>query len=160
MNRIAFALRLVTASPDEPEVRDHFVLDIRVDDRDLLELIREVERPFAAADGHPELAGQYEALPAATALPHLAGDDAAKVSLYDCECRCFGCWPLWVRISKSANVITWSDFEQPHRRPNSRSSWWRYDKLGPFEFDREQYTAALAKVEGELRERNRSSRRP
>jgi len=67
MNRIAFNLRLVKAS-DEPYVKDYFALDIRVDDRDLLEYVREAEQPFATAEGHPNLAGKYEALPAFMAL--------------------------------------------------------------------------------------------
>jgi len=91
-------------------------------------------------------------------VPDLAGEDTKKVSIYDCECGCFGCWPLQVRISKSENMIVWSDFEQPHRGPNSRASWWRYDKLGPFEFNREQYMAALGSVEGELRGLRRTNR--
>jgi hypothetical protein len=151
MNRIAFDLRPVKASPDEPDARDYFALDIRVDDRDLLEYVRETEKPFAAAEGHPDLAGKYEALPALMALEDFAAKGAEKVSLYDCVCGWFGCWPLRVRISVSDKIITWSEFEQPHRGPKSRASWWRYDKLGPFEFDRGQYEAALMKAESELR---------
>jgi hypothetical protein len=153
VNHIDLNLRLVKASPDEPDARDYFALDIRVDDRDLRETVCEIERPFAAAEGHPNLAGKYDALPAETALTNLAGKAAEKISLYDCECGCFGCWPLCVRISVSDKIVTWSDFEQPHRGPKSQASWWRYDKLGPFEFDREQYAAALAKIESELRRR-------
>jgi hypothetical protein len=151
MNHIAFDLQLVKALPDEPGARDYFALGIRVDDRDFLENVREIERPFAAAEGHPNLAGSYQALLAEIVLTGLAGNEADKISLYDCECGCFGCWPLRVRISVSDKTVTWSDFEQPHRGPKSRASWWRYEKLGPFEFDREQYMAALAKTESELR---------
>jgi hypothetical protein len=158
MNRIAFDLRLVKGAPDEPDARDYLALDIRVDDRDFLDYVREVEGPFAAAEGHPNLAGKYESLPAEMALSNLAGEQADKVSLYDCECGCFGCWPLLVRILKSENKIFWSDFAQPHRGPKSRASWWRYDKLGPFEFDREQYVAALAQAESELRSWLRTKR--
>jgi hypothetical protein len=158
MNRIALNLRLVKASSDDPDARDYFALDIRVDDRDFLEYVREIEKPFAAAEGHPGLAGKYEALPADMALTELATKEAEKVSLYDCECGCFGCWPLRVRISVSDKIITWSDFEQPHRGAKSLASWWRYDELGPFEFDRKQYVSAIAKAESELRDRQRTLR--
>jgi hypothetical protein len=151
MNHIVFDLRLVKADADESDARDYLALGIRVDGRDLLEFVREIEAPFAAAEGHPDLAGHYEPLPAEMALSHLTGDRAEKVSLFDCECCCFGCWPLLVQISKADDTITWSDFEQPHRGPKSRASWWRYDKLGPFKFDREQYLAAIAKAANELR---------
>jgi hypothetical protein len=156
MNHIAFDLRLVKAPPDEPGVRDYFALDLRLDGRDFLEYVREIEGPFAVAEGHPDLVGKYEALPAEMALADLAGRGAEKISLYDCECGCFGCWPLRVRIAESDDTVVWSDFEQPHRGPKSRTSWWRYDKLGPFKFDREQYIAALAKAESELRSRRRA----
>jgi hypothetical protein len=156
MNRIAFDLRLVKAA-DEPYVRDYFALDIRVDDRDLLEYVRETEKPFAAAEGHPDLAGTYEALPAFMVLEKFALKKAEKISLYDCDCGCFGCWPLRVRISVSDETVSWSEFEQPHRGQESPVSWWRYDKLGPFEFDRNDYEAALKKAEGELRDRQQTS---
>jgi len=156
MNHIAFDLRLVKASPDEPDARDYFALDIRVDDRDLLEYVREAEKPFASVEGHPELAGGYQPLPAFMALEDFAAKCTEKVSVYDCECGCFGCWPLRVRISVSDKIVTWSEFEQPHRGPKSPASWWRYDKLGPFEFERDQYEAALTKADGELRGQQRT----
>jgi hypothetical protein len=125
----------------------------------LLEYVRETEKPFAAAEGHPDLAGNYEALPAFMVLEELALMKAEKVSLYDCDCGCFGCWPLRVRISVSDETVTWSEFEQPHRGQESLASWWRYDKLGPLEFDRNDYEAALKKAEGELRDRQRTNPR-
>jgi hypothetical protein len=156
MNRIAFDLRLVKAS-DEPYVKDYFALDVCVDDRDLLEYVREIEKPFAAAEGHPDLAGKYEAVPAFMAIEHFAVKGAEKVSVYECECDCFGCWPLRVRIRFSDKTVMWSEFEQPHRGPKSRASWWRYDKLGPFEFERGQYDSALTKATSDLRDRQRTN---
>ena len=52
-----FALQL-TARPDGggPEVR------VLIDGRDLVALAREVEAPWAAADGQPQLAGGYRGL--------------------------------------------------------------------------------------------------
>ena len=142
---------------DEPYLKDYVALDVRVDDRDLLEYVRETERPFAAAEGHPDLAGRYEPLPAFMALEDFAAKRAEKVSVYDCECGCLGCWPLRVRISVSDKTVTWSEFEQPHRGPKCRASWWRHDKLGPFEFERAQYDSALAKAASELRDRQRTN---
>lgn len=159
MNRVDFKLRLVKASPDEIDARDDFALEIRVDDRDFLEILREIERPFAAAEGHPDLAGAYKALPAGIVLADLAGEKAEKLSLYDCECGCIGCWPLLVRITVLEKTISWSNFEQPHRGPNSRASWWNYAAFGPFEFDREQYFGALMKAESELHSLQRFIRR-
>src|SRR5262249_14519666 len=157
LNRIPFDLRLVKPSPDEPNAPDYFALDIRVDERDFLEYVRDTERPFAIAEGHPDRAGKYESPPAEMALSDLGGEQQEKISLYDCECGCFGCWTMRVRISKSDQVIVRSDFEQPHRGRKSRASWWHHDRLGPFEFDREQYVEELAQVESDQRGRRRTA---
>jgi hypothetical protein len=158
MNCIAFDVRLVKASSDEPDARDYLALDIRVDDRDLLEYVRETEESFAVAEGHPDLAGNYEALPAAMALEEFAAEGAEKVSLFDRKCGCVGCWSLRVRISVYDRIVSWSEFEQPHRGPESRASWWRYDNLGPFEFERSQNEAALTKAKNELSDLPRTKR--
>jgi hypothetical protein len=39
------------------------VIDITVNGRDLGEIVREVERPFASAEGAPNIAGTYLGLP-------------------------------------------------------------------------------------------------
>jgi hypothetical protein len=148
--RIEFDIRLMPAPLDEPDAREYYVLDIVVDGRNLLEFLRDAEMPFAVAEGHPDLAGKYEALPAHLLLPKLGGKQADKISLYDCECGCFGCWPLLVRILLADEIVTWSEFEQPHRGQRSRASWWRYEGLGPFTFSRKQYEEALAKASAEL----------
>lgn len=112
MNRIAFDLQLVKAA-DEPFVQDYFALGIHVDDRDLLEYVRATEMPFAAAEGHPDLAGKYAALPAFMALESLAAQGVEKVSLYDCDCGCFGCWPLRVSVAVSENTVAGRSSSSP-----------------------------------------------
>jgi hypothetical protein len=156
MNRIAFDVRLVSAPPHLTDARDYYALDIVLDDRDFLEFVCDVERPFAAAEGHPDLAGKYEACPASLILPELGGVSTEKVSIYDCECGFFGCWPLMVRISVAGETVTWSEFEQPHRGPRSRASWWRYDGLCPFIFCREQYEEEVARADADLRNHGRN----
>jgi hypothetical protein len=160
MSRIEFRIRLVPAPPNEPTARGYRALDIALDGRSFLEFVRDAEAPFAAAEGHPDLAGRYEGLPAASVLPpsqHFWGKPrdelhayGEKVALYDCECGCPGCWPLVVRITVAGQIVSWSDFEQPHRGPRSRASWWQYDGFGPFTFDRNEYEAALARAVAEL----------
>ncbi len=154
MNLINFQIRPVLAHDEAPESEMRDVLEIFVDQRNLLDLVRAVEQPYAIAEGHPEIAGAYVALPAKLVLSDIgiAQMEAEKVSLYDCECGCPGCWPLLVKISASDDIITWSEFEQPHRGPNSRSSWWQYDDFGPFTFDRKQYEQALSVANSKLRE--------
>jgi hypothetical protein len=128
--------------------------------RNFLELVRDVEAPFAYAEGHPDLAGKYEGLPAQAVLPpsrHFLGEPSEallgygeKIALFECECGCPGCWPLLVRIILTKKTVCWLDFEQPHRRSESPGSWWRYDTLGPFTFDRDQYESGLALAAAEF----------
>ncbi len=141
------------------ETRD--VVDFLIDGRNLIDIVREIEQPFADGEGHPDIAGEYEGLPAeVTFLPsrHLLGDAhewyespsgeaAHKIVLLRCgSCGSDGCWPLLVKITATEGSVIWSDFEQPHRNyPElEEHKRWRYDGLGPFIFDRRQYEAELA----------------
>ncbi|WP_329021712.1 hypothetical protein [Streptomyces sp. NBC_01423] len=60
-----------------------------------------------------------------------------KAPVLGCECGEWGCWPLMVRITATADLVTWDAFEQPHRTTRD------YTALGPFHFDRHQYDDAL-----------------
>jgi hypothetical protein len=116
----------------------------------LIELSRVVERPFAAREGHPEIAGGYRGLPGSVALGpgsvllgSCATDRAAlyldegQLTVLCCECGERGCWPLTARLEVDSDLVVWRDFEQPHRFE------WDLSALGPFVFDRRQYEAAV-----------------
>ncbi len=133
-------------------------VDIFIDGRSLLERVRQHERPFAAAEGHPNLAGAYQSIDAPSVRPpsrRLFGTPdesidwhAPKTTLLECTCGVGSCWPLVCTISAAADTITWSDFEQPHRRAGSAAGLWDYAGFGPFVFDRAQYEAALRAISG------------
>ncbi len=124
-------------------------VDIFVNDRNLVDIVREVELPFAARDGKPRLAGTYISLPAEDVFlpsPRLLGEPVkfydydsskGKIAVLGCGCGDVGCWPFRVRIELREDVVIWDGFEQPHRRK------WRYDEMRPFVFDRTQYCSAL-----------------
>jgi hypothetical protein len=129
-------------------------LRVRVGDSDLAELVGDVERPHAEAEGHPDIAGTYGGLVdwrlrQRLAEHFLGGPDShlfcgphEKTVLLSCTCGEPGCWPLMARVELSETEVRWSDFEQPHRRDR-----WSYDGFGPIVFDRAQYEAALADAE-------------
>ena len=71
----------------------------------------------------------------------------ARIQVLGCECGEPGCWPLVCRISATDRIVRWSDFEQPHRNGSGAPVAWTYDGLGPFEFDRAEYDAALTQSE-------------
>jgi hypothetical protein len=122
---------------DVPEVR------VLIDGRDLVELVRAVEAPWAAADGQSQLAGSYSGLwPAAwRELPEQ--DGSGRAAVLACECGEVGCWPLHVRITMSEFTVTWSEFAQPCRPE------WRHEGLGPFVFERTAYERAVQAVAAE-----------
>ena len=150
----------LTVEPVNSKAGQQYVI-ISVNGRPLTELVREVELPFATREGHPDMAGDYRGLPPREAfLPsrHLLGEPKPlwsggddRVIALRCECGEPGCWPLYVRITVGEGTVTWSDFEQPHRGENSAASHWRYDRLAPFVFVRQQYETALAGANSENR---------
>lgn len=136
---------------DDDRVVD--VVSIFINDRNMIDLIRELELPFARREGHPDLAGSYLGLPPDVMLfpsRYLLGegedfwDDDGKVSLYGCVCGEVGCWPLRATVTVTLDTVVWSDFEQPHRGPDYPVEYWKYDHFGPFVFNRAQYEAQLA----------------
>lgn len=120
---------------------------ILIDGRPLLDLIREIEAPIAAANGQPDLAGKYDYLNSADVLfpsRHLLGepvrpllDYGEKVSVLECDCGCEGCWPLLMRITVADDSVIWSDPQQLHRDN------WVYPPGWYLVFDRRQYEQAL-----------------
>ena len=125
-----------------------------VNGRNLVDILREVELPFSAREGNPNLAGNYVGLPPEEVFlpsPHLLGEattyydhDSAegKIAVLGCVCGEPGCWPFLVNITLRDDVVIWSGFEQPHR------SSWRYDDLRSFVFDRTRYLSALSRKPG------------
>jgi hypothetical protein len=124
-------------------------VNVFVNGRNLVDIPREVELPFAAREGKPDLAGSYAGLPPEDVFlpsPRLLGEPTTyydhdssegKIAVLGCVCGEPDCWPFRVRITLREDVVIWSDFEQQHRTA------WRYNEMGPFVFDRAQYLSAL-----------------
>lgn len=133
-------------------------VDVFVDDRNLVELLREIELPFAVREGKPGLAGSYAGLPPEEVFlpsPRLFGEPTTdydhegtegKISVLGCVCGEPSCWPFQVKIALRDDVVIWSDFEQPHRSVSDGTNLWSYDGLRPFLFDRAQYLSALSRT--------------
>jgi hypothetical protein len=144
MNELRF--RLVPPTEFDPgEVR------ILIDGRDLTEFVREVELPFATAAGDPSRAGDYAGLELLAVAPpsrHFWGEPTSAIyesggftQLLECPgCREAGCKPLFCRIRVEESRVRWSEFRES-AVPGPRD--WDYSGLGPFEFDRVQYEAAV-----------------
>jgi hypothetical protein len=128
-------------------------VSISVNGRDLTDILKEVEMPFAQQEGTPNIAGGYEGLrPEEIFLPSRrllgepeSGTSGEKVAVLGCECGEIGCWPFLVSVTVRNEVVIWSDFEQPHRSGRASRQPWIYDRLRPFLFDRARYLAELEK---------------
>ena len=147
-------LRIIPAVTALGGDRPHPSVQLLIDGADLREIVRRVELPFAAAEGHPDLAGNYTGLPPEDLVApsrHLLGHPSEamgeylpKVPLYGCVCGSLGCWPLLVRVNVENTKVTWTEFENPWRfdpewtRTRDR---WQWDLS--FEFDLSQYEQAI-----------------
>jgi hypothetical protein len=131
-------------------------VNIRVDGRLLSDIIKQIELPMATAEGSPSIAGGYASIP----LPshpedyylgkheQCWGQNGSKSLLLDCSCGCPGCWPLLCSIELKDGVVTWKDFEQPHRGMTPGSRHWEYSGFEGFVFDESQYRNALGVLRG------------
>lgn len=128
------------------------IVETFINGRNLRDIVREIEQPFAARDGQPDLAGSYVGLPPEDVfLPsrRFLGererdyDDEhgrCQIAVLGCGCGVVGCWPLLVEIVEAEDRVTWRNFRQPFR------SGWSFDLLEPFVFDRPQYLAQLGRT--------------
>jgi len=128
---------------------------IYVNDYNFLDLIREIELPFARREGSPKMAGQYVGLrpkwvfaPSQFFLygwsrPRLPSNE---VMLMQCSCGEPGCWPLMTEVMITDVSVRWHPFWQPHRKQSSRAGFWDYRAMRPFVFDRAQYEAQPSKM--------------
>jgi hypothetical protein len=150
MNSISVSLDLVDAG----DGTRYESIQIRIDGSCLQDIVRDYEMPFALREGHPDIAGGYLGLDSSV-CDHRAffgevdrdyGDESDKTLLMECACGCPGCWPLVARITVTDTSVIWSDFEQPHRGPDSAGGHWDYSSFGPFEFELEEYSREFAKI--------------
>lgn len=137
-------------------VEDYKVVDIWINGRSLIDRLRVMEAPYAAAEGQPSLAGMYEGLPPLLVLPpsrhfwglaegaYCWGDGEGRVSLLEYGLSGVpGDWTLSARIAVDGEQVRWSGFRQ-EQRPS-----WSYEALAAFRFDRSAYRRALQKAKAE-----------
>jgi len=119
----------------------YHVVRVFINDSDLVEMVREFERPFAGT-----IAGEYDGLNQEDLWTSLTKKDSgSKKRILECECGCDGCWPLLAKVQMDEEKVLWTNFEQPHRGQESET-YWDYSKFGPFEFDKVQYLNEIEKL--------------
>lgn len=124
---------------------------IFVNGKDLIDLLKAYELPFAKKEGSENIAGGYAGLAPETLHKHLNNpdefdiDENGKVSIFECECGCDGCWPMKIKTTELEDEIIWTDFEQPHRTIDSHN-FWNYTNFGKFSFYKNNYYEQLNKL--------------
>lgn len=141
---------------DEDYGRSFSEVAIFINDRNLIDILRQIELPFAKKEAHPDIAGSYAGLvPEMIFWPsrYFLGEPAVgdKIDVLQCVCRSKGCWPFSVRITVDDDKVIWDQFSQPHRTKTHPSGGWQYDKYEPFVFDKNQYMSQLRQVSIELK---------
>lgn len=141
MDKINFKWKRVQYDIDnEPTM----TCQVFINDRSLIDIVKQVELPMARVNDEEAIAGGYAPLTIEDLYESINisdGDDKAKEGvLLGCSCGSVECWPLYVKIEQSENLVIWHGFRNPHRN-------WGYGKLGPFVFDKKQYKYALDHLE-------------
>lgn len=124
--------------------------NIFINGKDLIEMIKEYELPFAIKEGHPDIAGGYAGMyPKDFLFWYLDAtwpEDGRRSILTCSGCGEVGCWPMMVSVTEDNNTIKWSDFHQPHRGPESKASFWDFSNFPTFEFSKENYQDEINKL--------------
>jgi hypothetical protein len=138
---------------------------IMIDGEPLIQMVRDFEYPMAVREGTPNLAGQYIGMPAdhrerilnCFMGTQITGNYRSKKHdlLWCGHCGESGCWPLLAQIIVELHKVTWTAFEQPHRRQKDTRISWAYDEFGPFVFERKSYESQVFKVANEITSRLR-----
>jgi hypothetical protein len=119
-----------------------------VNGQNLIERVAEIEASAAKAEGARSaprrgLAARDVFAPA----PILGDPDPAKTpgkrTVLRCECGEIGCGDLFAEIILGETSVVWRNFTNPHHPE------WSFERLGPFEFARDEYEAAFRRSAAE-----------
>jgi len=139
------------------------VINIYINDRDLIDLISEVEHKLFAKDGEKVVRSNYigyEVAQVERFRNEMLGKKTYRRNiLLTCTCTHAECNCIMADIAIEEQTVTWSDLRSPWLGGKTPSPFvseeeafqggWQpldYSGLGPFVFDRDQYLSALEKV--------------
>lgn len=125
-------------------------VNIFINDKSLIEMLKEYELPFATKEGHPDIAGGYAGMtPDDFLYWYLSADwpgDGIHSILTCSGCGEVGCWPMMVSVTDKGDSIIWEKFHQPHRGPESKASFWDFSNFPTFEFRKDNYESEINKL--------------
>ena len=121
------------------------VVEIYLNGRELVEILKEIETPYALEEGHPSLAGAYghnyaKELYADLTETMTEGTYCHEkgVELLCCSgCGDKGCWSVLVMVKQDEDYVYREQFRNNHRK-------WNYDIA--FQFTKKDYEQAMQKL--------------
>lgn len=112
-------------------------VEIYINGKEIVELLKEIETPFAIDEGETDLAGAYGHLTPGELYSELK--DVEESALLCCDgCGLSGCWSVLINIETDENYVYWKDFKHNHRE-------WKYGIA--YKFDRKTYEEILKELE-------------
>jgi hypothetical protein len=144
MEEIKFYMNKLDFEISEDVINDYgsFSTQIMIDGKNLIDLLKDYELPFAKKEGSASIAGAYDGLEPQVLFANLTNSEVYKSAILECDCGFPGCWTFMTKVIEKQDTIIWTDFEQIHRREDS-SNFWDYSGFKDFEFNRSEYYKKL-----------------
>ena len=105
-------------------------VEIYINGKEIIEILKEIETPYAMSEGHVDIAGAYGHLTPKQLYSELTDTDESALLCCD-GCGFTGCWSVLVKVEEDDNYIYWKNFRHNHRD-------WKYDisyKFGRIEYE-------------------------
>jgi len=113
------------------------VVEIYINGREIVEFLKEIEKPFVINEGEIDLAGAYGHLTPDELYEEL--NDTEESALLCCDaCGLSGCWSVLTTVEIDENYVCWKAFRHNHRE-------WKYNLI--YKFDRKEYEDSLKQLE-------------
>jgi|SRR5690606_7583408 len=144
MNKIEFKIEKKNNRDWEAEYE---AVRILIDGKDLIDRLREFEKPFAKKE-NSDVAGSYEGMPPQNLYENLTEEpiyENNKIAILECTCGCEGCWDFLIEVKENENIITWTNFENNHRGRESHN-FWDYSSFKDLKFDKKEYQQNIKKL--------------
>lgn len=138
MNKLDFEIR-------KDVINDYTTFSTQIiDNKNLIELLKDYELPLAKKEGSENIAGAYDGLDPKVLFANLTNSkdnqnqEIDKSDILGCECGSSGCWTFMAKVIEKQDSVIWTEFEQIHRSKDS-ASYWDYSDFGDLEFNKDEY---------------------